>query len=190
MGGVNARDAEASDPFTPNPGQELERVLKACDEDRRDWLGPSADFLAYTGAHISVLSGGWRHQGDDTWYQPPLRSESVRGEFIYWRRPKNEKQIGMPLSRHLKGWLPEWLDRRRPLDRTTYNKALNEVGSLISLQVNPLRFRHTCAVLLYHVHHLDGKSIERLLGVTPETLTTYVMKPKWMVAQELAASGW
>jgi hypothetical protein len=106
-------DPEASEPFTD---RELDVVLDGCEADPSEWIGPSSKFLAYSGAHICVLSGGWRREtvrppgGEpylEQWYQPPIGPEDVRGGFIYWRRPKNEKPIGMPLSRHLEGWLPE-----------------------------------------------------------------------------------
>jgi hypothetical protein len=37
---------------------------------------------------------------------------------------------------------------------------------------------------------MDAKTIERLLGVTPETLTTYVMRPMYQIGAELVAKGW
>lgn len=193
------RDPEASEPFTLNEGEELDRVLQASEEDPAEWLAGASKFLAYSGAHISVLSGGYRQElvrpeGAPAYiewvYSPPIRGDAVRGDFIYWNRPKNEKPIGMPLSRHLRGWLPEYLDMPRPAHRTRYNQVLNRVGSSLHLQVNPLRFRHSCAVRLYHVMGLDAQTVERLLGVTAQTLATYVMKPKWMVQKELASKGW
>jgi integrase len=193
------RDPEASEPFT---NEELASVLTGCAEDISPWVHQSALFLTYAGAHISVLSGGWR--AETLWpegygkgvarveyvYSEPIRGDAVRGDHIYWRRPKNEKPIGMPLSRHLTGWLPGFLDKPRPLSTRRYEQVLERVGINVHIQVNPLRFRHTCAVLLYHVMGLDAQSVCRLLGVSPTTLAIYVMKPKWMVAQELKAKGW
>jgi integrase len=96
----------------------------------------------------------------------------------------------MPISRHLAGWLPQFLDKPRPASVRRYEQVLERVGKTCHIQVNPLRFRHTCAVLLYHVMGMDGATVEKLLGVTPRTLAIYVMKPKWMVAKELRDKGW
>jgi hypothetical protein len=58
------------------------------------------------------------------------------------------------------------------------------------MQVNPTRFRHTAAVRLFHLMQMDAPTICHLLGVTPEVMTTYVMRPKWEVAMELKEKGW
>ncbi len=189
------RDPEASEPFTD---PELQTVFQHCQLDPSPWVYRSALFLAYSGAHISVLSGGFRqetvHEQGATRIEyvrsEPLRSDAVRGDHIYWRRPKNEKPIGIPVKRELAGWLPGWLDQPRPLSSRRYEQVFDRIGDVAHLQVNPLRFRHTCAVLLYHVMRMDAQSVCRLLGVSPTTLAIYVMKPKWMVAEELRAKGW
>ena len=190
------RDPEASESFNLEPGStELDRVFAGCDADRATYLGHCARFLAYTGAHISVLAGGLQvvtHIDEDGQpskeevYHDPIRSDAVRGGFVYWRRPKNQKPIGMPLSRRIKDWIVEFLDAPRPLTRGRYNQLFDRVGERVQLQVNPLRFRHTCAVLLFHVNGLDAPTVQRLLGVTPEVMTAYVIKPAWMTARYLA----
>lgn len=189
------RDPEASEPFTQD---QLAIVFGTADGDVSGWAGKAVRFLAYTGAHISVLSGGFEQclvrEGESARYEdiyhPPIRSDAIRGGSIYWRRPKNRKQIGMPLSRNLADWVGPWLDEPRPASRRRYGQVLERIGRACHLQVNPLRFRHTCAVLLFHIYGMKAQEIERLLGVTPQTLTTYVLKPAYMVAEELRQKGW
>jgi hypothetical protein len=194
------KDPESSEPFTP---EELASVLQHSERDASPWIHHSALFLAYAGAHISVLSGGFRQE--TVWdsgrvgvgrprieyvYSDPIRSDAVRGNGIYWRRPKNEKPIPMPISRYLEGWLPTWLDEPRPTTSRRYRQVFDRIGDNSGLQVNPLRFRHTCAVRLYHIMEMKPEVVCRLLGVSPITLLTYIAQPKWMVAQELKAKGW
>jgi hypothetical protein len=189
------RDPEASEPYTD---RELEVVLDGCEADPSEWIGPAAKLLTYSGAHISVVSGGWRRETirpQDAppyyeWvYSPPLRSDAVREGFIYWRRPKNEKQIGMPLSRNLEGWLPEWLDQPRPLSSRRYQQVLDRVGRTVHMQVNPLRFRHTCGVMLLR-HGRNIEEVCRLLGADMRVVLTYIRKPMYQTAEELRSSGW
>jgi integrase len=192
------RDPQASEPFDPGVhSNELERVFAYADADS-PFLGRVARFLAYTGAHVSMLSGGYRQElvhleGVDELrltYQEPLNSTYIKGEYLYWRRPKNEKAIGMPISRHVAPWLAEFLDEWRPRTRRRYGQLLGRLSPYVRTRVNPLRFRHTCAVLLFHVYGMDAPTICRLLGVTAATLTTYVMRPQWMVLKELRQKGW
>jgi integrase len=187
------RDPQASWPFDPNPGAELDRVLRAADQDS-EMLGKIAKVLAFTGAHITVITGGWRRETQANgaikeWWVDPIDGHAVRGNFIYWRRPKNEKPIEMPLSRHLQGWLPEFLNQPRPLTARRYEQLFDRVGEKLGLQVNPLRFRHTCGVLLFHIHHQPADVVQRLLGVTAQTVATYIARPPWVIAEELRASG-
>jgi integrase len=188
------RDPQASWPFDPAPGSELDRVLAACRADPNPVTGPAAAFLAFSGAHITVLTGGWRqvtHRNGaiEEWYQDPIDSHAVRGNFIYWRRPKNSKAIPMPLSRRLQGWLPAWLDQDRPMDPSRYNQLFKRAGETISVHVNPLRFRHTCGVLLFHVYGMKSEEIQILLGVTAQTVATYIARPPWAIAKDLLAAG-
>jgi integrase len=189
------RDPEASEPFAD---RELEVVLDGCEADPSEWIGPASKLLAYAGPHISVVSGGWRREtirppdapAYFEWvYSPPLRSEAVRGEFIYWHRPKNEKPIGIELSRHLAGWLPTWLDQARPLSSRRYEQVLDRVGRTVHMQVNPLRFRHTCAVRMRRAG-LSVQAICRRLGVTPETMMIYIEDPRWEATKMLRAAEW
>lgn len=187
------RDPQASDALNPNPGGELDRVIRASVADS-EMLGNAVKFLTYTGAHISVLTGGWRRETASNgalreWYVDPIDSHAIRGDNIYWRRPKNKKPIPMYLSRHLRGWLPGWLDQPRPYDPSRYNQLLNRVGRAVGIHLNPLRFRHTCGVLLFHVHKQPASVVELLLGVSPQVVSTYIAKPPWAIAEELRASG-
>jgi integrase len=197
----STRDPQASWPFDPNPGSELDRVLRACAEDRHPVVGPAAKLLTYAGPHISVLTGGWRRETIDgetrEWYQPPLDGHAIRGDYIFWRRPKNQKPIQLRLSKQLAPWLREWLDRtgpggpeERPFSTRRYEQLFARVGDRIGIQVNPLRFRHTFGVLLYHVHKLTAPDVARLMGCSTETLATYIVRPPWVISEDLVRSGW
>jgi integrase len=190
------RDPESSEPFTV---EELELVIRAGDASELGpypgFLGRVARVLAYTGVHIVLFSGGYRQKlrpdgALEMTPIEPLGSWAIRGDFIYWRRVKTNKPIPMPVSRHLVGWLGEFLDLPRPGSDERYRQLLAALGRSMNLQVNPLRFRHTCAVLLFHVHHVQVDDIQRMLGVTRSTLLTYIARPKWMVQRELVESGW
>ncbi|MCI4332096.1 MAG: hypothetical protein L3K19_09700 [Thermoplasmata archaeon] len=192
---TGVRDPQASWPFNPNPGGELDAVFRACDADESPWLGKTARFLAYQGAHISVLTGGWRRRtrpngAVEEWYEEPLNGHAVRGDLVYWRRPKNQKPIGMPIKREIRGWVKEWLDEPRPYSEPRYLQVMGRAGDRCGLHINPLRFRHTCGVLLYHVHRQPLHAIRRWLGCTPEVLDTYIANPPFQINQELVASGW
>jgi hypothetical protein len=188
------RDPEASEPFTQ---EEFDTVLAAAREDPSPHALPTSAFLGYAGAHILVLSGGWRRETTRTpdgphveqWYQPPIRSDAIRGGFIYWERPKNSKGIPMELSRHLKDWLGPWLDEPRPLSTRRYEQILERVGKRCRLQVNPMRFRHYCAVRM-KLMGLSTNAICRRLGVSPATVVIYVEDPKWVTTQKLDQGGW
>lgn len=191
------RDPQASDALDPRPGAELERVFACADADS-EWLGRCCRFLTYAGPHISILSGGYRQElvhledRDELQfvYQEPIDASYIRGDHLYWRRPKNDKPIGMPISRHVAPWLAEFLDAPRPRSRSRYNQLLARVGRYAGIHLNPLRFRHTCGVLLMHVYGMGTGDIRKLLGVTAETLATYVARPQWMVLEELRSKGW
>lgn len=147
--------------------------------------------LAYTGMHISVLSGGWREEdGRLAMYQPPIDSSAIRDGFLYWRRPKNKRAIALPIKREIEPWLGSFLDQPKPRSSRRYHQLLAEVGKKAHLQVNPLRFRHTCGVILYHVLGLDAAQVQTLLGVTPGTMLTYVVHTKDQVRTEMMEKGW
>jgi hypothetical protein len=192
------RDPEASEPFSED---ELLRVLEACGRDPSTWILPSARFLAYGGAHILVLAGGWRREKRcppghaphtagcfEQWYQPPIRSGAVRGKYIYWERPKNSKKIGMMRSRHLDDWFPHWLDGPRPTSSRRYQQVFDRVGGAIGLQVNPMRFRHYCAVRM-KLAGISSRAIALMLGVSLQTLAIYIEDPRWLTTQKFDAAG-
>jgi len=191
------KDPQSSWPFSQ---AELAIVLDACEEDGSEWVSGASKFLAWTGAHISVLSGGVRQAWiwddrsarvghEEYWQAPPIRSNAIRGDHIFWNRPKNQRSIGIPLSRHLKGWLEDWLDQPRPLTPRRYTQVFDRVGAKIGLQVNPLRFRHTFAVYLFHEVKLSAEDVCEMIGVTPETMQRYVIRPYWVRANLLAAAN-
>lgn len=197
------RDPEASDSFTLS---QLEQVFGAADgiEIRRQldghWvddgqiLGRTCRVLAYTGMHISVLSGGYRQKTTDGRvefeYVGPIRSDAIRGNFLYWRRPKNAKPIAMPIKKELLPWLPEFLDAPKPTTTRRFQQMLEFLEDRVGFACNPLRFRHTCGVLLYHVLKQSASDVERLLGVTPETMLTYVVRTKEEVRRDMIEKGW
>lgn len=166
------------------------------------FLGRLCRTLAYTGMHISVLSGGFRQHTsladkaipESKWtshdYSPPLDSTAIRGDFLYWRRPKNEKPIAMPIKPDIHPWLASFLDQPRPRSTRRYQQLLDELEKEVGFSCNPLRFRHTCGVLLYHVLKLDAATVQRMLGCTPNTMLTYVVRTKEQIREEMIAKGW
>jgi hypothetical protein len=207
----STRDPEASDSFTL---AQLDAVNTVADRtsttlqtgegwvDDPHFLGRLTRTLAYTGAHISVLSGGWRahttradpeiSESKVTTYEysPPIRSDAIKGEFLYWRRPKNEKPIPMPIKKEVAPWLGLFFDQAKPRSRQRYNQILDELEPLVGFSCNPLRFRHTCGVLLYHVYKMPAADVQRLMGFTPETMLTYVVRTKEEIREEMVAKGW
>jgi integrase len=205
------RDPEASDSFTLG---QLETVHRVADSkiiklqanggwiEDPQFLGRLTRVLAYTGMHISVLSGGFRQhttQSDEDIpesrvtlydYSAPLDSSAVRGDFLYWRRPKNEKPIPMPIKRDIAPWLGQFLDQPRPKTTRRYQQILEEVEKGVGFPTNPLRFRHTCGVLLYWVLKMDAATVQRLLGCTAQTMLTYVIRTKEQIREEMIAKGW
>ncbi len=194
------RDPEGSEAFSP---AQLDRVTAAADgisvrlqtgqglvEDPL-FAGRLLRTLVWTGMHVSVLSGGWRvEEGEDAEYHPPIRSDSIRDGMLYWRRPKTGRPIPMPISRQIAPWLGEFLDQPKPTSRQRYNQILERVGRKAGTHVNPLRCRHTCGVLLYHSLGVDAATVQKLIGVTPQTMMTYVVRPISEVRRELADKGW
>ena len=193
------RDPEASDSFTLDQLEEVFRIagsttvmLQTGDGWCRDsnFLGRTTKTLAYTGMHISVLSGGWRHDDGATAYHPPLDSSAIRGDFLYWRRPKNQKPIAMPIKKDISPWLGAFLDQKRPRSVSRYQQLLDELSEKVGFSCNPLRFRHTCGVILYHVLKLDGAVVQRMLGCTAQTLLTYIIRTKEEIRKEMVEKGW
>ncbi len=197
------RDPEASDSFTT---PQLDRVFRLADEkilklqregqwvDDPFFLGRLCRTLAFTGMHISVLCGGWRQQTIEEEihleYSPPISSEAIRNGFLFWHRPKNEKPIPMPIKRELAPWLGEFFDQPKPKTYRRYEQILEELEFDVGFPCNPLRFRHTCGVLLYHVLKMDAATVQKLMGFTPETMLTYVVRTKEQVAAEMVEKGW
>jgi len=193
------RDPESSDSFSL---AQLETVNRTADGwtvklqagggwiDDSLFMGRLTRTLAYTGMHISVLSGGWRRQGEERTYSPPLDSSAIRGDFLYWRRPKNEKPIAMPIKAEIAPWLPAFLDQVRPKTSRRYQQLLEELEKKTGFACNPLRFRHTCGVILYHVLKLDAATVQRMLGCTPDTMLRYVIRTKEEIRQEMVSKGW
>ena len=205
------RDPEASDSFTI---AQLDKILASADatttklqrggywEDDPKFLGRLTRTLAYTGMHISVLSGGFRQhtfRGDPEIpesrevahdYSAPIDSSAVRGDFLYWRRPKNEKPIAMPIKPEIQPWLGTFLDQPRPRSTRRYEQILDTLQEKVGFPCNPLRFRHTCGVLLYHVLKLDAATVQHLLGCTPHTMLTYVVRTKEQTRDEMIQKGW
>ncbi len=206
------RDPEASDSFTLAQLETVHRVsdsLPVTLQTRRGgwiedpaFLGHLSRTLAYTGMHISVLSGGYRArtlqadkdipESKETFYEysAPINSSAIRGGFLYWRRPKNEKPIPMPIKRDLNPWLGPFFDQPKPRSTRRYEQLLEEVEGQSGFPCNPLRFRHTCGVLLYHVLKMDAATVQRLLGVTAETMLKYVIRTKEEIREEMVAKGW
>jgi hypothetical protein len=198
------RDPEASDSFTL---AQLERVFEVADGqtirlqtgegwvDDYQWLGRFVRTLAYTGMHISVFSGAWRRSMQDgeaiAEYVPPIDSTAIREGFLFWRRPKNEKPIPMPIKKDIAPWLGEFFDHPRPRSTRRYEQILEDmVEAEVGFPANPLRFRHTCGVILYHVLKLDAATVQKLMGFTPETMLTYVIRTKEQIAAEMVEKGW
>jgi integrase len=96
----------------------------------------------------------------------------------------------MPVSRQVAPWLAEFLDQKKPGSRQRYNQILAKVGQNAKVQVNPLRCRHTCGVILYHSLGIDAPTVQKLMGFTPQTMLTYVTRPISEVRKELADKGW
>ena len=186
-----ARDPEASEPFTD---RELEVVFEAAEADPSEWAVQAAKFLAYTGAHICVLSGGFRQETQkdgsiERWYQPAIRSDAIRGDRIHWARPKTERHVGIELSKYIREWVAEWLELPRPLSRRRYGQVLARVGKQVHLQVNPLRFRHTCAVKLKQLG-LTDREIQKRLGVSYHVMVLYINDPRWVTAEKMRLGDW
>ncbi len=197
------RDPEASDSFTVDQLALIEREadgitvrLQRPGEFVEDGvlLGRTVRTLAYTGMHIMVLSGGYRRKTRrkvTTWeYSPPITSAAIRDGFVLWRRPKNEKPIPMPIKRDISPWLGTFFDAPKPGTTRRYEQLLELVEDRVGFATNPLRFRHTCGVLLYHVLKMDAATVQKLMGFTPETMLTYVVRTKEQVAAEMIEKGW
>jgi len=158
------------------------------------FLGRLTRTLAYTGMHIAILSGGFRQKtvkGNTSYdYVPAIRSDAIRNGFLYWHRVKNEKSIALPIKREISLWLGEFLDQEKPKSTRRYEQILEGLGDAIGFPANPLRFRHTCGVLLYHVLKMDAATVQKLMGFTSETMLTYVVRTKEQVADEMIQKGW
>ncbi len=197
------RDPEASDSFTL---AQLDQVFQVADQTRitiqsiDGWkndplfLGRLTRTLAYTGMHISVLSGSFRaktvRRVRRVEWVGPIRSDAIREGFLFWRRPKNEKPIPLPIKRDIAPWLGEFLDQEKPRSTRRYEQILEDLEQLVGFPTNPLRFRHTCGVLLYHVLKMDAATVQKLMGFTPETMLTYVVRTKEQIAEEMVEKGW
>jgi len=205
------RDPEASDSFTLT---QLEKTFGAADGmtvklqagggwvDDPQFMGRLTRTLAYTGAHISVLSGGYRRrtfQADPDIpesksttfeYEAPINSSAIRGDFLFWRRPKNEKPVALPIKKEIRPWLGTFFDQRKPRSTRRYEQLLEELEAKVGFPCNPLRYRHTCGVLLYHVLKMDAATVQKLMGFTPATMLTYVVRTKEQIREEMVSKGW
>ena len=187
------RDPQASDALNPNPGGNSTESFGRQSPTRRCWgtRSSSSRTLAPTSP---VLTGGWRRETASNgalreWYVDPIDSHAIRGDNIYWRRPKNKKPIPMSLSRQPPGVAPG-MARSNPAPMTRAGITSSSTASGAPRDpLNPLRFRHTCGVLLFHVHKQPASVVELLLGVSPQVVSTYIAKPPWAIAEELRASG-
>lgn len=205
------RDPEASDAFTLSQLEDVKRVADSKEillqtgsgyVNDPKFLGELVRVLAYTGMHISVLSGGVRHRTlvgdrdipDSRWteatYNPPLGPDSIHGHFLYWRRPKNDKPIAMPIKPEMAPWLGAFLAKPRPRSTRRYEQILESVEDEVGFACNPLRFRHTCGVILYHVLKMDAAAVQKLLGCTAKTMLTYVLRTKEQIREDMIKAGW
>lgn len=195
------RDPQASEAFDPRPAHGLTaEILPACDLDSQ-FLGRTARFLSYTGPHITVLTGGWRTY--TTWtggyrtgtaerhefYQDPIDASALRGDFIYFTRPKNRKPLRVPVFSPCRDWLRDYLATERPYSRGRYNQLFDRVAGKIGQPINPLRFRHTFGVYAAHVEGYPLPLVQEWLGCTEKVMATYIALPPYMVAEMVRARG-
>lgn len=191
------KTAASSWPFNPVPGGptewDLSTVLQACYADENPVTGRAAHFMAYTGAHISVVTGGYRRRTVDggavqRTYVAPIDSHAVRGNFVFWPRPKNSKRIGVELHDSLREWVKGWLDQPRPTHPSRYNQLFDRVGERLGIKVAPLRFRHTYGVMLRNLG-LGAPEISNKLGCSQSVVATYIMLPPWETQERMRRGG-
>ena len=171
---------EALRPFTR---EERERVFAAADQVEirgrsKGWLGRLCRVLCYTGWHPAVLyrSGEFR---------PALQHGRLQ-----WIRPKNRRQMELPVHRELAPWIQEWLLEPRPRGPARYTQLLDQVGERAGMKVNALRFRHTACIILIRDLHLPSSDVQRLLGVTAKTLLVYAERPIEDIQMDMEKAGW
>ncbi|MCI4323792.1 MAG: site-specific integrase [Thermoplasmata archaeon] len=205
------KDPLASRPFSDEDARAITAeadLIVTVHRDRsydQPWFGRLVRVLLAFGMHISVISGGYRRKTDPKTrevlltYYPPLSSQDIRSEggevYLVWRRPKTQRPVMVPVPADIRPWLAEWLDAPRRTQRTSYNHLFNQLADDLarkglSIQINPLRFRHTAAVRFIHEYEMTPDDTCELLGVSPSVLAQYTRRAPGEMAKDLRSRGW
>lgn len=161
------------------------------------FVGHTTEFFLNYGPHCSVAGN---RTAQLRVVKEPLGGQRERW-FLEWRRPKKSKHkrealmIRFPVPEPHREWIESYLASPRPTSRKQYWRIMDRVRRAIEakgydFKVNPLRWRHTCAVRLSRIPGILPGDVQRLLGISPATYEKYVNRPSSAIAADLERGGY